>query len=79
MKIMGYFYKAIVQAVLLYGSATWVVTERLSQVLDSFHHRCAQFIAQDFIRQRPNGTWITPLSKSVLEKCSLFPIAEYIR
>ena len=72
-KTMGYFYKAIVQAVLLYGSATWVVTERLSQVLDSFYHRCAWFIARDFICQCPNGTWITPSSKSVLEKCSLFP------
>ena len=35
------FYKAAVQAILLFGSDTWVVTPGISQILGSFHHRVA--------------------------------------
>ena len=38
---MGYFYKAVVQAVLLYGSETWVLSCWMSCLLNSFHHHCA--------------------------------------
>ena len=76
---MGYFYKAVVQAVLLYGAETWVLSSRMLQFLDSFHHRCARFISRCHLRLKPDGTWVTPRSTSVLQKCSLFTIAEYIR
>ena len=35
---MSYFYKAVVQAVLLYGSATWVTSPHMLCILNSFHH-----------------------------------------
>ena len=75
---MSYFYKAVVQAVLLYGSATWVMSPRLFKVLDSFHHRCARYLAHDHIRQNEDGSWYVPSSCSVLEKCKLHSIEEYI-
>ena len=76
---MGYFYKAIVQAVLLYGAETWVVADRMLKLLDSFHHKCARHIAQDPIHQKPDGTWHTPCSQDVLQQCGLFSMSEYIR
>ena len=40
-KVMGMFYKATVQAVLLFGAETWTLTQPLIRLLTSFHHRCA--------------------------------------
>ena len=37
-------YKAVVQAVLLYGSEIWVVTDVMMTVLDVFHHMIAIWI-----------------------------------
>ena len=77
-KTMGYFYKAVVQSVLLYGSETWVLTERMKGMLNAFHHKCARFIAQEYIHQDDDGNWHYPRSATVLEKCGLFPLDEYI-
>ena len=38
----GYFYKAVVQAVLLYGSESWTLTEYTLKMLRSFHNRVAR-------------------------------------
>ena len=46
---MAYFYKAIVQAVLLFGSESWVMTERLWKIVNGFHHRCTQYIVGEHI------------------------------
>jgi hypothetical protein len=77
--IMGKFYKAIVQAVLLYGSETWVISQRLLRLLDSFHNRCARYIARRHIRQNEDGTWFCPDTKTTLRKAGLFSVSEYIR
>ena len=47
---MAYFYKAVVQAVLLYGSESWVMTQKMWKAVDSFHSSCARYIAGDHIR-----------------------------
>ena len=38
-KVLGHFYKAVVQAVLLFGEETWVITPRTDRSLDIFQHR----------------------------------------
>ena len=78
-KTMGYFYKAIVQAVLLYGAETWVTTQRAEGALKGFHNKCARYIAGEHIQQRPNGEWIYPDSKKILTTCGLFTIEDYIQ
>ena len=78
-KVMGYFYKAIVQAVLLYGSESWTITEAILKQLRSFHARVARFICNRHIRPLPDGEWILPPTEEVLEECGLETIDEYIR
>jgi len=39
--LMGLFYKATIQAVLLHGAKTWTLMQPLLRLLCSFHHRCA--------------------------------------
>ena len=42
--VVGLFYKAIAQAILLYGCKTWVITPPMLQALTGFHHKVAQRI-----------------------------------
>ena len=39
MRMAGRFYVDVVQAVILFGSGTWVVTLRVKKALAGFHHR----------------------------------------
>lgn len=50
-RTMGYFYKAIIQSILLYGSETWVITMQMLKMLNGFHQQCAQYIARDHIQK----------------------------
>ena len=45
----GQIYLVVVQAVLLYGSDTWVLTPHMQRVLGGFHHR----VARRMTRQQP--------------------------
>ena len=38
----GHFFKAVVQAVLLFGAQTWVLTPRMERALSIFQHMIAQ-------------------------------------
>jgi hypothetical protein len=76
---MATFYKAIVQSVLLYGAESWVVTLEMERKLQSFHHRCARYIARDHIERNENGEWKVPPSEHVLKKLGLQKIQEYIQ
>ena len=76
--VMAYFYKTIIQSVLLFGSESWVLSQRLRKRLDSFHLRCARQIAHRPIRQLPTGEWEHPNSLEVLEICKMSPISTYI-
>ena len=45
MRTTGRFYVAVVQAVLLFGSKTWVMTPLFEKALEGFHHRSARQMA----------------------------------
>jgi len=78
-RTMGYFYKAIVQTVLLYGSESWTLTEGTLNKLRSFHARIARYLTSRHIRPDENGTWICPPTSEVLEEAGLCTIDEYIK
>ena len=44
-KVSGLFFKEFVQAVLLLGEETWVLTPRIDRALSSFQHRVARWLA----------------------------------
>ena len=78
-KVMGYFYKAIVQAVLLYAAETWILTDRSWLALNTFHHKVARYITGKHIQLLPHGEWKLPRSEEVLEEARLFTMEEYVR
>ena len=77
--IAAKFYKAIVQAVLLYGRKTWVLSPMALACLEGFHLRAAYRMAK---RNKPRSglvrhQWIYPELADVLEECGMQTIAEY--
>ena len=51
-KVSLHFYKAVLQAVLLFGEETWVLAPRMDRALDRFQHRSAQRITGRHPRRR---------------------------
>ena len=80
-RVMGHFYKAIVQSILLYGAETWVIKPENMKKLRTFHRKAARYITNRHIRPLNDGTdeWIYPSSESVLEDAGLFEIEVYIQ
>ena len=52
LKVLGHFYIAVAQSVLLFGAETWVLTPRMEQDIDSFQQRVAGRITKSQPRRR---------------------------
>ena len=50
-------YKAVVQAVLMYGRKIWVVTDDIMKFLEGFHHRTARRISGMMAQRGDGGGW----------------------
>ena len=59
-KVLGHFYKAVAQAVLLFGLETWVLTLRMERAMDSFQHRVARRLTGILPSKRGGGSWAYP-------------------
>ena len=55
LKISWLFFKAVVHAVLLFGSETWVLTPRMGRALGSFQKRVARRLTRR--QRRREGRW----------------------
>ena len=80
LKVAAKFYKAVVQAVLLYGSETWNLTKSSLARLEGFHVRTAYKMAR---KHQPkwgaNGIWVYTKTMYALGECGMLSIAEYIQ
>ena len=56
-RVLGMFFKAVVHAVLLFGSETWVTPHRMGKDLGSFQDRVARRITGRKPKQRVDGSW----------------------
>jgi hypothetical protein len=63
MNAMTFVYRAVVQAVLLYGAESCVVTSTMAQKLEALHHRCARYITRKHMQENPDGSWTYPPAK----------------
>ena len=53
---MGRFYVVVVQAVLLFGSKTWVLTPRLEKPLEGFYHWVVRRMADMGPKRQRDGS-----------------------
>jgi hypothetical protein len=73
------FYKAVVQAILLYGRKTWVLYWSALARLEGFQiYATYQMAKMHMPKQGLGRTWIYPRSVDVLQECGLKSMVEYI-
>ena len=78
-RVCAIFYKATVQAVLLFGSETWNRTPTAMKWIKGFHIRVAYRMTRtNKPRRSPNGDWTYSLSEDVLSEVGMHAIADYI-
>jgi hypothetical protein len=77
-RIAAKFYKAVVQAILLYGSETWNLTKSALARLEGFHVRAAYKMAREHRPKKgANREWVYPKTADVLKECGMVTIAAY--
>ena len=57
LKVSRHFFKALVQAVFLFGEDMWVLSPRIEQALSSFQHRVARRLTRRNLCRRAEGSW----------------------
>lgn len=70
--------RAVVQAIMLYGSETWALPRNKMNKLKALHHRIARYLIGKHIKKKEDGTWDYPRSKEVLQELGLSEIEDYI-
>ena len=78
-RAQGILYNTVVQAVLLYGSDTWVVTGSMNNVIEILHHWVAIRSTGVMTQRKTSRKWEWPLVAETLENAVLWPIKEYIQ
>ncbi len=77
-KMCGMFYKATMQALLLYGSETWSLSQSGMKRLEGFHIRPAWQMSGKWPEQNKDGSWMYPRLEDVLKAVGLKSIAHYV-
>ncbi len=77
-KMCGMFYKATVQAVLLYGSEMWSLSPLSTKCLEGFHICAAWRMSGKRPVRKEDGSWTYPRLEDVLQAIGLIPIAHYV-
>ena len=70
-RVLGNFFKAVVQQVLLFGAETWVVSTRLERALSAFIHGAARRIIERQPRRGRDGKWFYPLLEGAMKEAGL--------
>ena len=73
-KVSRAFYTAVMQAVLIFGAETWVLTPRMEKAQNSFQSRVTRKITGRQPRQRKDGSWEYPLQEGVLKEAGMVRI-----
>ena len=56
-RLSGFFFKAVAQAVLLFGSETWVVAPRMGRLLGGVQYQVARQLTERLPRQKSDRKW----------------------
>ena len=68
LRVSGLFFKFVVQAVLLFGAETWVVTPRMGKALGGVHTRVARRMTGRLPQRTPDGRWRYTLASATREE-----------
>ena len=72
------FDRAVAQAVLFFGSETWVLSEAMERKVDVTHTCFLQNITGTLAQRIADGTWETPGAEVVQEAVGMQSVMTYI-
>ena len=75
---VGTFYKAVSQAMLLFGAETWVLTSRMEWALDIFQHRVAKWLTVRQMRRGGGGVWVYPPLEEAMGEAGFKGIRKFV-
>ena len=77
-RVSGIFFKAVVQAVILFPLEIWVMTSRMVRALGSFQHRVARWITGRQPHRKVDGSWEYMPLETDMEEAGLEDMREYV-
>ena len=66
-QVSGFFFKAMIQAVMLFGEETWVITPLVGTALGVFHTQVKRRLTVQLPRRKTEGTWKYTLTAAARE------------
>ena len=75
----GFFFKAVVQSVLLFLLETWVVTPRMVKAMVGVQYQVARWSTGRLLRRTPDGKCTYTSAATAREEAGFFTMEEYIR
>ena len=77
-RMLGIFYVAAAQAVLLYGSETWVMYPQIGKTLGRFHHQMDRILMEQQPTRRLDGTWDYPPLAEAMPEAGIQEVETYV-
>ena len=78
-RVYGFFFKAVVQAVLLFGLETWLFTPRMGKSTGGIQAQVARRLMGRLPQRTSNGKLTYTSSATAREEAGFLTIEEYIR
>ena len=76
--IYGTLYRAVVQAVLIFRSETWMMSPLIGKALGGFHHRVIHQLTGRYPRHQVDGSWVYPHLEAVTVEAGLEEVNMYV-
>ena len=78
-RVFGFFFKAVVQAVLIFGLDTWVVTPGMGKALGGFHTQVMRRLTVRLPLRTLDRKWRYTSAATDREEAGFLTMEEYIR
>ena len=75
----GFFFKAVVQEVLIFGSETWAVPPCMGKALGFFQNQVSRRLTERITRRKLEGKWTYTSAEMAREEARLLTMEDYIR
>ena len=77
-RVSVFFFKAVVQSVLLFSAETWVVIPRMGRFLGFFHDQAERRLTGRMLQRRLDGSWDYNSAEAAREEARFETMETYI-
>ena len=75
----GFFFKAVVQSLLLFGADTWVFPPRMGKALGGFQTQVARRMTGQLPRRKTDGKWRYTSEAAARDEVQFLTMEVYVR